>query len=220
MAHYASRPIPQSSSMFSNGQTPSSAGSPDRPAQRSRANSFNFMRRTRSSEPSSAGSGEPNIFRKMSFSKQETARVRRELSKQQPLPPRIPSQILPVVDYSSFAPEAYNHYNYATQTYSPSLSSPQATLFPTRTVEPVEMPVQIVHVERSGNVVPIIAAPKPPVPKQHDTTSHQAAEVALKSITNRGRFSYNSVQAGDVNGARRIRRRKDPSAFKYVYNTC
>lgn len=214
-----SSPSAQSSAAY----TPSAPSSPNASIPRS---SFSFMRRTQSSEPPSSSSGEPSVLRKKSLLRQEVASrsrlslsVRRS-SKQQERderlprePPRIPSQVLPATDISSFAPEAYTH---SPITYSPSLSSPRATLFPTRSTPAAVMPATLIQVDKTDNVVPIIAIPVPPGSKQQATTSKSelSEEPTAKSgsIANRGRFS--TVQHGDVVPARKMRRRKDPSAFK------
>lgn len=64
---------------------------------------------------------------------------------------------------------------------------------------------------RSGNI------PIPPVPsngaKKGDWVDPYAR---TESMTHRGRYSYASSAVSTINSPRRVRRRKDPTPFKYV----
>lgn len=54
--------------------------------------------------------------------------------------------------------------------------------------------------------------PMPPVPAIPDVDPYARTE----SMTHRGRYSYASTAMSTINSPRRVRRRKDPTPFKYV----
>ena len=56
--------------------------------------------------------------------------------------------------------------------------------------------------------------PMPPVPGSSPSNDGVDAYARTESMTNRGRYSYASSFVSQVNGPRRVRRRKDPTPFK------
>ncbi len=68
---------------------------------------------------------------------------------------------------------------------------------------------------------PPTAPPSVPIPPIPDIASRfqqgQGMDGRTSSITHRGRYSYASSMVSTVNSPRRVRRRKDPTPFKYVF---
>ena len=58
-----------------------------------------------------------------------------------------------------------------------------------------------------------MGVPVPPIP---DEGGEDGENDRTESMTNRGRFSYASSHVSAINSPRRVRRRKDPTPFKYV----
>lgn len=65
---------------------------------------------------------------------------------------------------------------------------------------------------RSSMSSSVARPPVPPVPNGAWVDPYARTE----SMTNRGRYSYASSAISTVNSPRRVRRRKDPTPFKYV----
>lgn len=70
------------------------------------------------------------------------------------------------------------------------------------------------HPALYGNV------PIPPIPRDsQEGRGYVDPYARTESMTNRGRYSYASSAVSTINGPRKIRRRKDPTPFKYLYNS-
>lgn len=66
-------------------------------------------------------------------------------------------------------------------------------------------------IDPGHNAMPKMPAP-PPVPNTPAFDPYARTE----SMTHRGRYSYASSAISTINSPRRVRRRKDPTPFKYV----
>jgi hypothetical protein len=66
---------------------------------------------------------------------------------------------------------------------------------------------------RSSTSVPI-----PPIPSKNGNRSGEWVDpyARTESMTHRGRYSYASSAISTINSPRRVRRRKDPTPFKYL----
>jgi hypothetical protein len=69
-----------------------------------------------------------------------------------------------------------------------------------------------------GSMDPRGGPPVPPMPTNGTRKTDWVDPYArTESMTHRGRYSYASSAVSTINSPRRVRRRKDPTPFKYVY---
>ena len=140
------------------------------------------------------------------LAQEEALRKQREAAMNQP-PPRLPTHSpLPQIDNfggEDARPDSVaiiSNRTAAYNNYSPNFSRPS--------VEYNRMP-------------PTSGYPVPPVPGSSSSYMDYDPYPRTESMTNRGRYSYASSQISTVNSPRRVRRRKDPTPFKYVSShTC
>lgn len=184
----------RSSSIYSSNLTPDSGTATPRSASRGR--SFSFLRR-QSSKDGIVPTRSTSLGRKL---------ARRKTSKGQepadPLPPRLPSMILPTTSFpspaSDFSPNSqpYQNFNYSRSAISANQKRQMET----------------------GNYrdLPVPAIPEDSLPpSSHDGTRSHDPHARSESMTNRGRYSYASaITVQNSDSPRRPRRRKDPTPFK------
>ena len=171
-----------------------------------RRSSFSFLRK-RSSENKISTSRAPSMSRKQkALAQEEALRKQREAAMLPKEPPRLPSHS-PLPQIASFGGEhrpdsvaivSNNVGNYSNNFSRPNFSRPS--------VEQQRMPP-------SSNL-----AVMPPIPGSSHSHSFIDTDpyARTESMTNRGRFSYASSQVSAVNSPRRIRKKKQPTPFKYV----
>lgn len=157
----------------------------------------------RARSKSKDGRGDRNMLRKQSKMKQQQQQA--ELERQQRAqeaasrpPPRLPSHN-PLPNIESFGGEHHNNHAYTDSQAPPAVPG-------------------TANFSRPG-----MASPSSPrgqsVRNSNAATNGEYYEPSGErsaSMTNRGRYSYASstAQTGNVNSPRRVRRRKDPIAFK------
>lgn len=173
-----------------------------------RRTSFNFLRRasgkssseTRGSSASRSTSGAKMSRKQKALAQEEALRRQREASMLPTQPPRLPSHsALPQI--ATFGGEdTYRPDSVAIVSNKVGAYNPNAFNFSRPSIDPSK-------VARQPNMP---TGPSPPLPADVDPYPR------TESMTNRGRYSYASTQATNVNSPRRVRRRKDPTPFKYV----
>jgi hypothetical protein len=196
------------SSPLSRPRTPSKSPTPDdlpippipqgdategRPAQR--RPSFSFLRRAKSQERSVSMRSVSG--RSVSGSKKLTKKQRKELEQQETIPsqpPKIPVFQRPP-ELQTFGGENARTNRWSKQYSSKSKGIPLGTMDLRKENVPFKVPI-------------------PPVPGQNGAVVDPYART--ESMTDRGRYSYASSVISAVNSPRRVRRRKDPTPFKYV----
>ena len=167
-----------------------------------RRTSFNFLRRGKSMERVRSG-------RSVSggkLSKKQIAQVKeQDLLQQQREAANIPTPMLPDIarapKLQTFGgedrPDSVAIVSNKMDGYSPGGSLPSGVVDMTRSNVPYNVPL-------------------PPMPgnKKGDYVDPYAR---TESMTHRGRNSYASSGVSTINSPRRVRRRKDPTPFKYVF---
>lgn len=243
VSHRAPPPIPNHPYSHYTGDAALAQAHAD-PVEGRRRGSFSFLRRNTSHTATAARnniaadtqqqqlpstgktSGEGKMLRKQSKTRarEEQERLQREANLLPQQPPRLPSHNpLPVI--SSFGgedarPDSFaiisNRYN---TTSSASSGAARANFS-----RPHNMPSSAANSSSS----PAYALRSSPMPGNAFASSSPAAAAARsngeyvdasersESMTHRGRYSYTSSNANNVNSPRRVRRRKDPTPFKCV----
>ena len=165
------------------------------PAPRRRT-SFNFLRRVKSTERMKSSR---NVSGGKLTKRQSTQVREQEMAQQQREPTALASLELPAIPH---APSMQTFGGEDGRPDSIAIISNKAVgytpnrLLPNGTVDMTKF-----HI-----------TPKIPVPAIPDVDPYASAN----SITNRGRYSYASSAVSTLNSPRRVRRRKDPTPFKYV----
>ena len=165
-----------------------------------RKGSFSFLRRSKSRERSTSGSGTP--ARKLS--KKDRSRVRQQEMMQEHIsspPPRIP--IIP------HPPDLQGFGGDDTRPDVAIMSNRAEGSFKYRLAQKSQ---DIGSDMYRGMPVP----PVPPIPGTANTKSYVDAFPRTESLVHRGRYSYASSAISTINSPRKIRRRKDPTPFKYA----
>ncbi|KAJ6280466.1 hypothetical protein J3E71DRAFT_362919 [Bipolaris maydis] len=173
-----------------------------------RRTSFNFLRRasgkssseTRGSSASRSTSGAKMSRKQKALAQEEALRRQREASMLPTQPPRLPSHsALPQI--ATFGGEdTYRPDSVAIVSNKVGAYNPNAFNFSRPSIDPSK-------VARQPNMP---TGPSPPLPADVDPYPR------TESMTNRGRYSYASTQATNVNSPRRVRRRKDPTPFNIL----
>lgn len=177
-----------------------------------RKSSFSFLRRKSSSEARDSSHRSPStgkMSRKQrALAQEEALRRQREAAMLPRQPPRLPSHsALPQIatfggddarpDSVAIVSNRAGSYNH----HSHNFSRPSVDQYrPAQNPHPGQNP--------SHAVAPPMAA----IDSYMDYDPYPRTE----SMTHRGRYSYASSQHSTVNSPRRVRRRKDPTPFKYV----
>jgi len=165
-----------------------------------RRSSFSFLRK-RSSESKVTTSRAPSMSRKQkALAQEEALRKQREAAMLPREPPRLPSHS-PLPQIASFGgehrPDSVAIVSNKVGNYSTNFSRPS--------------------VEQHRMAAPTSnLAVMPPVPGSSPSFIDTDPYARTESMTNRGRFSYASSQISAVNSPRRVRKKKQPSPFKYV----
>jgi hypothetical protein len=179
-----------------------------------RRSSFNFLRRTsgkssseiRGNSNNRSVSGSKMSRKQKALAQEEALRQQREAAMLPKQAPRLPSHsALPQIatfggedvrpDSIAIVSNKAGSYNIKPNTHNFSRPS-------TDTYRMVQ------------NSSPAVAAPA--LGSSPSTYMDYDPYPRTESMTNRGRYSYASSQVSAVNSPRRVRRRKDPTPFKYV----
>ena len=139
------------------------------------------------------------------LAQEEALRQQREAAMLPKQPPRLPSHsALPQI--ATFGGEDARPDSVAIVSNKAGSYNPNAHNFSRPSTDTYRM--------AHNNPSPAVAAPalgsSPSTYMDHDPYPR------TESMTNRGRYSYASSQISTVNSPRRVRRRKDPTPFKYV----
>jgi hypothetical protein len=159
-----------------------------------RRSSFNFLRRQKSNETSSRGSMLSKRNKGHQYPPQQSV-------------PRVPPQLpnptpLPTMDGFIGDARSASGVRYGTPgSYAAASPLHQSSSPPNYEVPVPPMPSSPSHLKNGGDYVDPYAR--------------------TESMTHRGRYSYASsaISTTGINSPRRVRRRKDPTPFKYV-STC
>lgn len=171
-----------------------------------RKGSFSFLRRSKSRDRSVSGSSTPQ--RKLS--KKASKKMREEeMRKMQehipPSPPRIPA-VPSQPEMETFGGEDIR------PDIATVMSSRVAGTFPQRLAQKVSQENVGSNYYRGMPIPPV-----PPIPPMPGYTSVQGKFTDQnESMANRGRYSYASSAISTINSPRKIRRRKNPTPFKWV----
>lgn len=188
-----------------------------------RRTSFNFLRRQKSAESrppnTRVPSGGKMSKKQRAAAQEELARQQREAAALGRSPPRLPNHApLPTINAfggrqggQEFRPDSVA---IATNRSGPYNHNQQGGYPPQQTQGGPEYHAMSSH-------VPIPAGPyggSSPGSRNGEFDPYPRSE----SMTHRGRYSYASsaVSMGTVNSPRRVRRRRDPTPFKYVTVSC
>ena len=164
-----------------------------------RRTSFNFLRRGKSTErmKSSRTVSGGKLTKRQSVSARE-----QEMAQQQREAALLASLELPAIPHApsmqSFCgddgrPDSIAIISNKVDDYTPPRQLPNGAVDMTKSNIPLKIPI-------------------PPIPGNTNVDPYASAE----SMTNRGRYSYASSMVSTINNPRRVRRRKDPTPFKYV----
>lgn len=206
----------------SNGTASSNPGAPQKEGPR--RTSFNFLRRQKSSEAKQSSnapkSGPNNMSGKMSkkqraVAQEELARQQREAAALGRSPPRLPTHSpLPTINAFGGAQGGDTRPDsvaIATNRYPQGqLGSPAA--------QGRQQGAGGAGYHAVSSHVPIPPIPQGPASSPVSRNGEYDPYSRSESMTHRGRYSYASsaVSMGTLNSPRRVRRRRDPTPFKYV----
>lgn len=165
-----------------------------------RRSSFSFLRK-RSSESKVTTSRAPSMSRKQkALAQEEALRKQREAAMLPKEPPRLPSHS-PLPQIASFGgehrPDSVAIVSNKVGNYSTNFSRPS--------IEQHRMAPPTTNL-----------AVMPPIPGSSHSFIDTDPYARTESMTNRGRYSYASSQVSAVNSPRRVRKKKQPTPFKYV----
>jgi hypothetical protein len=181
----------------SNGDTQPTAGP--------RRSSFGFLRRKSSSETRGghrSASGSKMSRKQKALAQEEALRRQREAAMLPKQPPRLPTHSpLPQIDHFGGADERPD---------SVAIVSNRAGAYNPNPNPNFSRP----SVEQRA--APNAHGPMPPMPESVSSYMDFDPYPRTESMTHRGRYSYASSAISTVNSPRRVRRRKDPTPFKYV----
>jgi hypothetical protein len=174
----------------------------DANSQGPRRSSFNFLRRKSSSETRGghrSASGSKMSRKQKALAQEEALRRQREAAMLPKQPPRLPTHSpLPRIDHFGGADDRPDSVaivsNRAGAYNSPNFSRPSMD----------QKSAAHAHAQMS--------AMAEDSPSYMDFDPYPRTE----SMTHRGRYSYASSAISTVNSPRRVRRRKDPTPFKYA----
>lgn len=175
-----------------------------------RRSSFNFLRKKSSSETRStsrSASGSKMSKKQKALAQEEAQRKQREAAMLPRQPPRLPSHsALPQIE--SFGgedrPDSVAIVSNKVGNYAHNFSRPSGDYTPNKGSRMATQPNLAVAPPAAGSS-----------PSYMDYDPYARSE----SMTHRGRYSYASSHISTVNSPRRVRRRKDPTPFKYVTPT-
>jgi hypothetical protein len=183
-----------------------------------RRSSFNFLRRTsgkssseiRGSSSNRSTSGSKMSRKQKALAQEEALRRQREATMLPKQPPRLPSHsALPQL--ATFGGEDTRPDSIAIVSNKAGTYNPNAHNFSRPSTDTYRMPP---NTNPNPNPSPAVAPPA--LGSSPSTYMDYDPYPRTESMTNRGRYSYASSQISTVNSPRRVRRRKDPTPFKYV----
>ena len=173
-----------------------------------RKGSFSFLRRSKSRDRSASFTTTPprNAARKLSrksskkMHERELKRLREQIGENPPRIPVVPTQ----PEIRTFGGGEQGPDTAAI------MSDRSAGSYPQRLAQKTSRENMPSDLYRGFPIPPV-----PPIPPIPGHTPTQGGFV-IESMANRGRHSYASSAISTLNSPRRIRRRKDPTPFKYV----
>ena len=172
-----------------------------------RKGSFNFLRRSKSRERSVSERSTPQ--RKLSKKERSRRRDQEMLQQQIPsAPPRIPIVPHPP-DLQTFGGDVRS-YNV------PIMSNRAGGSFQYRLAQKTSQEAMGSDMYRGMSVPPVPPIPSIPGVTPIPTSPYVDQYARTESMAHRGRASYASSAISTINSPRKIRRRKDPTPFKYV----
>ena len=167
-----------------------------------RKGSFSFLRRSKSRDRSgSMGTGQTRKLSRRGSKKaqqEEMKKLREQIGERPPRIPAVPSQ-----------PEIQNFGGQDRKPDSAAIMSDRGAGTYTQRLAQKTSTEHVGSDFYRGMPVP----PVPPIPPMPGQTPTQAN---FESIANRGRYSYASSAISTINSPRKLRRRKDPTPFKYA----
>ncbi len=172
-----------------------------------RKGSFSFLRRSKSRERSVSDSSTPQ--RKLS--KKERFRMREQEMMQEQIPsrpPRIPT-VPPLPDLQTFGGEDERSESLA-------IMSNRANGSFQHRLQKASQDAMGMDMYRGMPIPPVPPIPSIPGMMPINRSAYVDAFPASESMAHRGRYSYASSAISTINSPRKIRRRKDPTPFKYV----
>ncbi len=173
-----------------------------------RKGSFNFLRRSKSRERSVSERSTPQ--RKLSKKERSRKRDQEMLQQQIPsAPPRIPIVPHPP-DLQTFGGDAARLDNGAI------MSNRAGGSFQYRLAQKTSQEAMGSDMYRGMSVPPVPPIPSIPGVTPIPTSPYVDQYARTESMAHRGRASYASSAISTINSPRKIRRRKDPTPFKYV----
>ena len=173
-----------------------------------RKGSFNFLRRSKSRERSVSGRSTPP--RKLSKKERSRRREQEMLQQQIPsAPPRIPFVPHPP-DLQTFGGEE------ARPGGIPIMSNRAGGSFQNRLAQKTSQEAMGSDMYRGMSVPPVPPIPSIPGVTPISRSPYVDQFARTESMAHRGRASYASSAISTINSPRKIRRRKDPTPFKYV----
>lgn len=188
----------------------------------------------RSRSRSKSREGRPNMLRRGSKARQQQLAQQAELERREreaqllpKQPPRLPSHNplpgMPTFGGDDARPDSiamFNQHAHSNRGPPPSNFSHPHAQTPAQKAANFSRPGNVT-VDRDNSSSPAYAlrgasASASPPPAAAATANGDDATERTGSMTNRGRYDYTSsaAQSGHVNSPRRMRRRKDPTAFK------
>jgi len=170
--------------------------------------SFSFLRRSKSRERSVSGSSTSQ--RKLS--KKDRFRMREQEMMQEQIPSRPPT--IPIVphlpDLQAFGGEDERSESLAI------MSNRANGSFQHRLAQKASQEAMGSEMYRGMPIPPVPPIPSIPGMIPINRSPYIDAFPLSESMTHRGRYSYASSAISTINSPRKIRRRKDPTPFKYV----
>lgn len=175
-----------------------------------RKGSFSFLRRSKSRERSVSGSSTPQ--RKLSKKERFRRRDQEMLKEQIPSrPPKIPT-VPHLPDLQTFGGEDER---------SEAIMSTRANgSFQDRLARKTSQETMGSEMYRGMPIPPVPPIPSIPGMVPINRSPYVDAFPKSESMAHRGRYSYASSAISTINSPRKIRRRKDPTPFKYVFFNC
>lgn len=173
-----------------------------------RKGSFSFLRRSKSRERSVSGSSTTQG----KLSKKERFRMREQEMMQEQIPsrpPRIPI-VPPLPDLHTFGGDDARSEGLAI------MSNRANGSFQHRLAQKASQEARESEIYRGMPIPPVPPIPAIPGMVPINKSPYVDAFPASESMAHRGRYSYASSAISTINSPRKIRRRKDPTPFKYV----
>jgi hypothetical protein len=170
-----------------------------------RKGSFSFLRRSKSRERSVSGSStsQRKLSKKERFRMREQEMMQEQIPSHPPMIPIVP----PLPNLQTFGGEDERSGSLS------AMSNRANGSFQHRLAQNASQEAIGSEMYRGMPIPPV-----PPIPHiiPINRSPYVDAFPASESMTHRGRYSYASSAISTINSPRKIRRRKDPTPFKYV----